>query len=147
MIISSAIMVISGAGAAFIIGRHLRRARSGEMAHESISDHSMFEYVYSAVTRFILRLWRKAILPSFFNLSQKAILKLEIITKKIEKILERMDSYMRGRYKAHIFMNGSNDSKYWGDVKEFKNGLNGNSKKGNGAEEKDYQEHELEKED
>lgn len=131
MIISASLLAFSFAGMAIIVFRNLKEVRVAAR-DETISNlklgRSLVKSFYFSVMRFFVCFWKNYLTPLFYVITEKALFRLEGITKKIQSKIIRFSNYIKGRRKIR---NSAANSEYWGDVIEFKNGLNGNGD-GNG---------------
>lgn len=136
MIISASLLAFSFAGMAVIIFRHLKEIRM-VARNEAVSNLnfgcSLVKSFYCSAKSSFICFWKNYLSSLFYKITEKMLFKLEKITKKIQVRILRFSNYIRGRRKIR---NSLTNSEYWGDVIEFKNGLNGNgNRNGNGNNE------------
>lgn len=127
IIASFSVAIVSLIGMAAIISRRLGELKT--IAPEKLNEdvnYSLVKNFYYSAKIFAIHLWANRILPDFYKVTEKILLKLESCVKKIEVQLERFSNYIRGKRQI---TNSKNDSKYWGGIIEFKNGLNGNDER------------------
>lgn len=134
MIIAPAsFIVLSFAGMSVIIFRHLKEVRMAAL-DTGVSNlkfgRSLIKSFYCSAKISLVYFWKNYLIPLFYKITERALFKMESITKKIQSKLKRFSNYIKGKRKIN---NSSASSEYWEDVIEFKNNLNGN---GNNDKEK-----------
>ena len=117
---------VSVIGMAFMISRHLSYLR--KITHEQINykmsrNGSFRKAVYGITAKPIINLWHNHLHAGFLNLLMKITKRFRIIVLKVERILFKFTSYIHGKHK--IKKNG--ETKYWKDVNDFKDSLNGDN--------------------
>ena len=127
--VSLSLAAISFVGMSVIVFRHLDKAKGAtkeEMAANLSLDRFLMKDIYCSAKKYLGCLWKNYFLPFFYKITEKILLKLEGVTKVIENRLTKLSNYIKGKRKIK---NSAANSEYWGDIIEFKNGLNGDNKK------------------
>ena len=125
MIFSFSFALISFAGMAVLVGRHVKEARVAGVSHELPLDHFFYLYRDKAI-----HFWNNIFLPHFFQSAERIVSKTRGLVQELEKSLSKLDAHISGKYKKIESSNGNgNGSKYWNDVIEFKNELNNGEEK------------------
>ena len=120
MIFSFSFALVSFAGMAFMVGRHVKEARAAGTDNELPLSH-----FYDLLEKKAVRFWKDVFLPHFFQSAERIVSKTRGLVQELEKSLSRLDAHISGKYKKINNSNGNgNGSKYWNDVIEFKNELN-----------------------
>ncbi|MEW5907717.1 MAG: hypothetical protein AB1643_00850 [Patescibacteria group bacterium] len=125
------LMLFSGSIMTIMISRHLvelRKSSSGETTETIILPKVSLKEIskeFLIKAKFFLQ---KRLIPVFYQCAEKIIFKIGIVVKKIEQFLLKIDNRIRGKYRIINSGSNGNGSKYWEDIIEFKNNLNGNNK-------------------
>lgn len=82
----------------------------------------LFTDFYEGVVNPAINFWRNSILPAVYKEFEKIISRFRINVLKVEGWLLKLTNYIRGKRKVQ---NNGNQSQYWKDINDFKNGLNG----------------------
>lgn len=126
------LMAFSGLGMVILFGKQLievRKLEKEELARKVDPAKLSFKCFCVAVFRFIKNIFKNIFIPFFYKVTERIIFGLGLFIKRIEKILLKLDNRIRGKYRVIKNNNNGNSSKYWGDVVDFKNGLDGNGDK------------------
>lgn len=127
--VSLSLAALSFVGMAIIVFRHLDKAKvvtKEEMASNLSLGRFLMKDIYCSAKNYLGCIWKNYFLPFFYKITEKILLRLEGTTKKIEDRLTKLSNYIKGKRKIK---NSTANSEYWGDIIEFKNGLNGDDKK------------------
>lgn len=117
---------ISFVGMSVIVFRHLDKAKGvtkEEITAKLNLKRFLVKDIYCSAKNYLGCLWKNYFLPFFYKITEKIVLKLEGVAKVIENRLTKLSNYIKGKRKIK---NSAANSEYWGDIIEFKNGLNGN---------------------
>ena len=119
---------VSVIGMAFMISRHLpylRKISHDQINYKMSKNKSLRKAVYIIIIRPFINLWHNHLHAGLLNFIMKITKKFRIILLRIERILFEFTSYIHGKHKAK--KNG--ETKYWKDIKEFKDNLNNDNNK------------------
>jgi hypothetical protein len=123
MFVSFVVMFVGFSGMAFLVGRRLREARLAGTTMDF-----PFNQLFHSAEFFFRNLWNNFLLPRFFRNAERMVVKTKAKVARLEKTLEKLDDYLRGKHKTSVLKNSGADSQYWNSVIEFKNELNGENK-------------------
>ncbi len=133
LIIAAVIFLLSAGGMFYLTFRRFKEARV--MADEDLfsklrelrpvfSDFHDFVFVPAA------NFWQTKIFPALCKESEKIVSRFRINVLKIECELLKLTNYLRGKRTMNGNGNGTcEQSEYWKEVNDFKNGLNENEEK------------------
>lgn len=126
------LVVFSAGGMLYLVGNRFKTIRimdEKELLVKLQNSKSSFADFYSYIVIPTINFWSNSVLPNIYKEFEKTVSRFRINVLKIEHWLLKLTNYIRGKRSAQCNGNGS-QSQYWKDVNDFKNGLNGNDKKG-----------------
>lgn len=123
------LIIFSAGGIVYLTAGRFKTVRTmdeRELLVKLQTSRSLFADLHSYVVVPTISFWRNSVLPNLYKEFEKTVSRLRINLLKIEGWLLKLTNYIRG--KRNVQGNGD-QSQYWKDVNDFKNGLNGNGNK------------------